>query len=126
MPKVERHCLATLKPVDVSTLKQERINLALPSDTEVLIDKKNISLSKLVLPCEKGSVEIERIGALLSEKKAQSFISYSSTHYPSYETTSPLHFEGKSIEPTISPSYHYPNFNLSLEPFTFLTLTKKH
>ena len=73
LPKVERHCLATLKPVDVSTLKQERLNLALPSETEVLIDKKNISLSKLVLPCETGSVEIERIGALLSEKKSSVF-----------------------------------------------------
>lgn len=123
LPKLERHCLASLKPVDVSTLKQERLNLVPPSDIEVLIDKKNIGLGKLVLPCEKGSVEIERIGALLSEKKAQSFISYSSMHYPSYETTSPLHFEGKSIEPTISPSYHYPNFNLSLEPSSFLTLT---
>ena len=122
LPKVERHCLATLKPVDVSTLKQERLNLALPSDTEVVIDKKNISLSKLVLPCKTGSFEIERIGALLSDKKAQSFISYSFTHCPSYETTSQLHLERKSIEPTISPSYHYPNFNLSSEPSTFLTL----
>ena len=122
-PRIERHFLVHLKPLDFSALKEEKLNLSFSSDIEVLIDKKKISASKPIFSYQRGTVEIEKIGPLLNDEKAQSFMSYSSTYCPSYQTTSKPHLEHKSIQPTIPLSYHYANLDLFFEPSTPLNLT---